>query len=174
MAPKSFYIFLIWIMFPYYLYFGFTWAMFLLKISVNYYASNFLQHFSAIWFVLEVISHFIFFIQENTVANHLENKSNCIKEQIKLQNHITGVISGKNFEQKRGSSKTKIQIIRKHGSYKKDVRNIMAPWFSGYQYCTTFHSFNKAWTQILGRFKLYSRRVRDLRWWESLTIVLAG
>ena len=44
------------------------------------------------------------------------------------------------------------------------------PWCSGYHYCTT--SFNKVWTQILRRFKPCSRRVGDLRGWESLTMVL--
>ena len=48
----------------------------------------------------------------------------------------------------------------------------IAPWRSGYHYGTT--SFNKVWTQILRRLKPCSRRVRDLRWWESLTMVPAG
>ena len=48
----------------------------------------------------------------------------------------------------------------------------MAPWCSGYHYFTT--SFNKAWTQVLRRFKFCSWRVGDSRWWESLTVVLAG
>ena len=39
-------------------------------------------------------------------------------------------------------------------------------------YCTT--SFNKAWAQALRRFKPCSRRVGDLRWWGSLTVVPAG
>ena len=43
---------------------------------------------------------------------------------------------------------------------------------SGYHHCTT--SFNKAWTQVLRRFKSCSRRVGDSRWWGSLTVVLAG
>ena len=47
----------------------------------------------------------------------------------------------------------------------------MALWCSGYYYCTT--SFNKAWTQVLLRFKSCLRHVGDLRWWGSLTIVLA-
>lgn len=53
-----------------------------------------------------------------------------------IANQITCVIFGKNFDEKRGSSKTIVQIIRKYGSYKKDVKNIMAPWFSDYQYST--------------------------------------
>ena len=48
----------------------------------------------------------------------------------------------------------------------------MAPWCSGYHYCTT--SFNEAWTQVLRRFKPCSRRVGDSRWWGSLTMVPAG
>ena len=48
----------------------------------------------------------------------------------------------------------------------------VAPWCSGYRYCTT--SFNKAWTQVLRRFKSCSRRVGDSRWWGSLTVVPAG
>ena len=51
-------------------------------------------------------------------------------------------------------------------------RLIVAPWCSGYHYCTA--SFNKAWTQILRRFKSCSRCVGDSRWWGSLTVVLAG
>ena len=47
-----------------------------------------------------------------------------------------------------------------------------APWCSGYHYCTT--SFNKAWTQVLRRFKPYWWRVGDSRWWGSLTVVPAG
>ena len=42
----------------------------------------------------------------------------------------------------------------------------------GYHYCTT--SFNKAWTQVMCRFKSCSRRVGDWRWWGSLTMVPAG
>ena len=48
----------------------------------------------------------------------------------------------------------------------------IVPWYSGYNYCTT--SFNKVWTQVLRGFKSCLRRVRDLRWWESLTVVPAG
>ena len=44
--------------------------------------------------------------------------------------------------------------------------------YSGYHCCTT--SFNKAWTQVLRRFKSRSRRVGDSRWWGSLTMVPAG
>ena len=49
---------------------------------------------------------------------------------------------------------------------------IVAPWCSGYYYCTI--SFNKAWTLVLRRFKSYSRRVGDSRWWGTLTMVPAG
>ena len=45
----------------------------------------------------------------------------------------------------------------------------VALWCSGYHYCTT--SFNKAWTQVLHRFKSCLRHVRDSRWWGSLTMV---
>ena len=51
-------------------------------------------------------------------------------------------------------------------------RLLDAPWCSGYHYCTT--SFNKAWTQVLRRFKPCSRHVGDSRWWGSLTVVPAG
>ena len=44
----------------------------------------------------------------------------------------------------------------------------VAPWCSGYHYCTT--SFNSAWTQVLRRFKPCSRRVGDSRWWGSLNV----
>ena len=46
------------------------------------------------------------------------------------------------------------------------------PWCSGYHYCAV--SFNKAWTQVLCRFKSCLQRVGDLRWWGSLTVVPAG
>ena len=42
---------------------------------------------------------------------------------------------------------------------------------SSYHYCTT--SFNKAWTQVLHRFKSCLLHVRDLWWWGSLTMVPA-
>ena len=52
-----------------------------------------------------------------------------------------------------------------------DMR-FMRLWCSGYHYCIT--SFNKAWTQILRRFKPCSQRVGDSRWWGPLTVVSAG
>ena len=48
----------------------------------------------------------------------------------------------------------------------------VAPWCSGYHYCTT--SSIKAWTQVPHRFKFCSRRVGNLRWWGSLSMVPAG
>ena len=48
----------------------------------------------------------------------------------------------------------------------------VAPWCSGYHYCTT--SFNKAWTQVLCWLKSCSQHVGDLRWWGTLTMVQAG
>ena len=48
----------------------------------------------------------------------------------------------------------------------------VAPWCSGYNYCTT--SFNKAWIQVLCWFKSCSRRVVYTRWRISLTMVPAG
>ena len=47
-----------------------------------------------------------------------------------------------------------------------------APSSNGYQYCTT--SFIKAWTLALRRFKSYSRRARDSKWWRSLTMAWTG
>ena len=47
----------------------------------------------------------------------------------------------------------------------------LTPWCSGYHYFTT--SFHKGWTQVMCRFKYSSRHVRDLRWWESPTVVSA-
>ena len=44
----------------------------------------------------------------------------------------------------------------------------LAPWYSCNHYCTTL--FNKAWSQVLCRFKSYWQRLGDLRWWESLTM----
>ena len=48
----------------------------------------------------------------------------------------------------------------------------VAPWCSGYHYCTT--SFTKAWTQVLRRLKSCSQHVGDSRRWGSLTMVPAG
>ena len=44
-------------------------------------------------------------------------------------------------------------------------------WCSGYHYCTA--SLIKDSTQVLHRFKSCSQHVRDLRWWGSLTMVMA-
>ena len=44
-------------------------------------------------------------------------------------------------------------------------------YISGYRYCTKL--LNKAWTQVLRRFKSCPRRVGDPRWWGSLTMVPA-
>ena len=49
---------------------------------------------------------------------------------------------------------------------------LVAPWCSGYHYCTT--SFNQSWTQVLRRLKPCLRRVGDSWWWGSLTMVQAG
>ena len=49
---------------------------------------------------------------------------------------------------------------------------VVAPCCSGYHYCTT--SFNKVWPQVLRRFKSCLQRVRDSRWWGSLTMAPAG
>ena len=46
-----------------------------------------------------------------------------------------------------------------------------APWCSGHHYCTT--SFNRAWAQVMCRFKVCSQRVGDSKWWGSLTMVPA-
>ena len=56
----------------------------------------------------------------------------------------------------------------KHG-YKT---SIVVLWCSLYHYCTT--SFTKAWTKVPHRLKYCWRRLGDLRWWESLTMVPAG
>ena len=68
-------------------------------------------------------------------------------------------------------------IFVKHNFRKKTPQRIsgfltVAPWGSGYHYCIT--SFNKAWTQVLYRFKSCSWHVGDLWWRVSLTMVLAG
>ena len=51
------------------------------------------------------------------------------------------------------------------------MSGLVAPWCGGYHYCTT--SFNKAWNQVLRRFKSSSERVGDSRWWRYLTVILA-
>ena len=43
---------------------------------------------------------------------------------------------------------------------------------SGHHYFTT--SFQKAWTQVLHKFKSCSLRVGDSQWWRSLIMVPAG
>ena len=47
----------------------------------------------------------------------------------------------------------------------------VAPYCSGYRYCTTL--FNKVWAQVLRRSKCCSRHVGDLRWWAPVTLVPA-
>ena len=49
---------------------------------------------------------------------------------------------------------------------------LVAPWYRVYHYCIT--SFNKAWTQVLRRFKSWSRCIGYSRWWGSLTMFPAG
>ena len=51
------------------------------------------------------------------------------------------------------------------------VFQVVAPWCSGYRHCTA--SLNKAWTQVLCRFKSCSQRVGDTRWWGYVTIAFA-
>ena len=62
------------------------------------------------------------------------------------------------------------------GCFLKYLKNnneyLLALWCSGYHYCTM--SFNKAWTQVLHRFKSCLWHVGDLWWWVSLTMVPAG
>ena len=50
-----------------------------------------------------------------------------------------------------------------------ELKNLNWHWSSGYHYCTA--SFNKIWTEVLRRFKLCSRCVRGLGWWEPPTMV---
>ena len=51
----------------------------------------------------------------------------------------------------------------------------LLPLSMSLNYALTFHqcttSFNKAWIQVLRRFKSCSRRVGDSRWWGSSTMV---
>ena len=54
----------------------------------------------------------------------------------------------------------------------KVSNNFVTPWCNAYHYCIS--SFNKAWPQVLRRFKSYSQRVGDSRWWGSLKMVRAG
>ena len=48
---------------------------------------------------------------------------------------------------------------------------LVASGCSDYHYCITL--FKKVLTQVLRRFKSCARRVRDSRWWGSLTMVPA-
>ena len=59
------------------------------------------------------------------------------------------------------------------------AQSVLCPFLSctltpciGYHYCTT--SLNKAWTQVLRRFKSCLWHVGGLWWWGSLTMVPAG
>ena len=65
----------------------------------------------------------------------------------------------------------------KHFSSLREIclwcRGVVAPWCSGHHYSTT--SFNKAWTQVLRRFKSCSSEIRDgedLWQWSRLKIRL--
>ena len=58
-----------------------------------------------------------------------------------------------------------------HNDYPLVGEKKVTLWCSGYHYCTA--SFNKAWTQILCRFKSCPWCVGDSRWWGSLTVVPA-
>ena len=69
-----------------------------------------------------------------------------------------------------GKFEVDVHVLTCKKTYSK--KTLVAPWCSGYHYCTT--SFNKAWTQVLHRFKSCSQRVGDSWWWGSLTMVLAG
>ena len=48
----------------------------------------------------------------------------------------------------------------------------LEPWCSAYHFCTTL--FNKAWNQVLHRFKSCSQHVGDSRWYGSLAMVPVG
>ena len=48
-------------------------------------------------------------------------------------------------------------------------RHFFKPLRSISHYCAT--SFNKALTQVLRKFRSYSRLIEDSRWWGSLTMV---
>ena len=65
-------------------------------------------------------------------------------------------------------------IIIKHVKfYSSSIKSRLAPWCSGYHYCSV--SFNKAWTWFCAGSNLtWDMLVRDSRWWGSLTMVLTG
>ena len=48
--------------------------------------------------------------------------------------------------------------------HRLSLLKMLSPWRSGYHYCTIL--FNYVWTQFLCRFKSYSQRVGDSRWWD--------
>ena len=52
------------------------------------------------------------------------------------------------------------------------LSSAVALWGNDYHYCTI--SINKAWTQVLRRFRFWLHRIGDLRWWEFLKMVPAG
>ena len=55
------------------------------------------------------------------------------------------------------------------------IQNVYLLWRRGVVLITAAPaSFNKVWTQVLRRFKSYSRRVGDSRWWGYLSVVPAG
>ena len=52
-------------------------------------------------------------------------------------------------------------------SYETKLHLFVAPWCSGYHYCTT--SFKKAWIQFLLRLNSCPQQ-EDLQWWKYLTV----
>ena len=88
-----------------------------------------------------------------------------------LQKLLPKQIEIKSWNQEKNDFGTIQQYLFSENRQGCEFQEIVASWCSGYHYCTT--SFNKAWIQVLDRFKSYSRRVGDFRWWESLTMALA-
>ena len=84
---------------------------------------------------------------------------------------ITDPVRGKST-----SVNTIVLFLKNNGNVRfctdmKVANKVVASWCSGYHHCTT--SFKKVWTQVLRRFKSYSRRVRDSQSWGSLTMAPA-
>ena len=109
-------------------------------------------------------------------ANWVVEKSNGLFSNLRRKNVITKNENNYfRFNSKKATNLGELYLLAKvFARYLDDWSSptLVALWCSGYHYCTT--SFNKAWTQVLRRFKPCSWRVGDSQWWGFLTMVPAG
>ena len=98
-------------------------------------------------------------------------QSSGVKSVLKSLNHVSNSWQINNFTTFLGVKIT-LSCFKQLPLNLTVILNLMASWCSGYHYCTT--SFINAWTQILRRFKSWSRRVENSRWCESMTMFPTG